>query len=58
MDTFKEADSSMYNDKLRKTNSTKNAMVRSLLSTIRNKSLLTDDYTDQVKEMPLPWVKK
>jgi diguanylate cyclase (GGDEF)-like protein/PAS domain S-box-containing protein len=51
MDTFKEADSSMYHDKLRKTNSTKNAMVRSLLSTIRNKSLLADDYTDQVKEM-------
>jgi diguanylate cyclase (GGDEF)-like protein/PAS domain S-box-containing protein len=51
IDTFKEADSFMYHDKLRKTNSTKNAMVRSLLSTMGNKDLLTDGYTDRIKEM-------
>jgi diguanylate cyclase (GGDEF)-like protein len=53
IDTFKEADSSMYHDKLRKTNSTKNAMVRSLLSTMGNKALLTDGYSNRIKEMAI-----
>ncbi|NMB42348.1 MAG: diguanylate cyclase [Firmicutes bacterium] len=51
IETFKRADSSMYRNKLNKTNGAGNAMVRSLLSTVGGKDSLTKGYSNKIKEM-------
>ena len=51
IETFKRADSSMYRNKLNKTNGDGNAMVRSLLSTVGGKDSLTKGYSNKIKEM-------